>query len=265
MWTRSLLKQNAKQALGGRYWQVFVVCLAATLLGAGGVSGGALLQFRNSMDEVAAFSQKGVWNGNNPSTNFGDALVLYQELWAVLGVAMLLAIVVSLAITMCLQAFLVEPLLVGRARFMMENRQGRAPTSTLFSVFRAPYWNVVKVSFLTYLKIFLGFLVIIPGILWSYQYRMVPFLLAENPYLTTERAMSLSRDMMYGEKWNTFVLELSFFGWLFLCAFTFGLGLFFLEPYYQATFAELYAALRSKALTNGMTTEAELGGFMRYE
>ena len=33
-----------------------------------------------------------------------------------------------------------------------------------------------------------------------------------------------------------------------LCVFTFGIGGFFLEPYMQATYAEFYAAMRSKAL-----------------
>ena len=41
--------------------------------------------------------------------------------------------------------------------------------------------------------------------------------MAENPYLTTCRAMELSKQMMDGEKWNTFVLQLSFIGWYLLC------------------------------------------------
>ncbi len=136
---------------------------------------------------------------------------------------------------------------------------------TVLTVFRRPYLNVVKVRFLVWLKITLGSLLVIPGIYWSYCYYMVPYLLAENPYMTTSRAMELSRQMMYGEKWHTFVLELSFLGWLFLCALTLGIGLVFLEPYYQATFAELYAALRAKAFANGMTDQNELAGFVRHD
>ena len=74
----------------------------------------------------------------------------------------------------------------------------------------------------------------------------------------------LSKQMMDGEKWNTFVLQLSFIGWYLLCSITFGIGFIFLEPYVQATFAELYAALRAKALANGYTNEYELGGFVRH-
>ena len=52
---------------------------------------------------------------------------------------------------------------------------------------------------------------------------------------------------------------------MILCAFTFGIGGFFLEPYMQATYAEFYAAMRSKALAAGMTTTDELGGFVRHD
>ena len=94
---------------------------------------------------------------------------------------------------------------------------------------------------------------------------LVPYLLAENPYMSATRAMELSKEMMEGEKWNFFILKLSFFGWLLLCVFTFGIGGFFLEPYMQATYAEFYAAMRSKALAMGMTTTDELGGFVRHD
>lgn len=54
----------------------------------------------------------------------------------------------------------------------------------------------------------------------------------------------MSKSMMDGNKLDTFVLELSFFGWLLLGALLCGIGLFFVEPYIQATKAELYAVLR---------------------
>ena len=77
--------------------------------------------------------------------------------------------------------------------------------------------------------------------------------------------MELSRQMMHGEKWHSFLLELSFLGWALLCALTLGIGYLFLQPYMQATFAELYAALRSKALAYGYTDESELGGFVYHQ
>ena len=144
---------------------------------------------------------------------------------------------------------------------------GALSRCTLFALGVTPYINAsIIVQLLTNLKVFLGFLLlIVPGIYWDYCYTLVPYLLAENPYMSATRAMELSKEMMEGEKWNYFVLQLSFFGWLLLCAFTFGIGGFFLEPYMQATYAEFYAAMRSKALAMGMTTTDELGGFVRHD
>lgn len=35
MWTRELLKTNAKQALRGRYWRSFWICLVLSFVGRG--------------------------------------------------------------------------------------------------------------------------------------------------------------------------------------------------------------------------------------
>ena len=237
MWTCSLLKTNAKQALRGRYWRCFWICLVLGLVGVGGSSastGGS----RYTMDRLP-----------------------YQALMAVMIVAVL-AVLASLLWSI----FVAAPLEVGRDRYFMESRQALSPAATVTSVFRTPYMNVVKVQFLKNLKIFVGTLLfVVPGIYWDYCYALVPYLLAENPYMTTTRAMQLSKDIMDGEKFHYFVLGLSFAGWILLCMFTLGIGYFFLEPYRQATDAEFYAAMRSKALAQGLTTTEELGGFVRHE
>lgn len=262
MWTRSLLKENAKKALFGHYWRAFLVCLVAGIFTLSSSAGTARDQMDTAIDD---FANQGVWTGNATTGIYSSLTNETLEILRQIGPIILIAALIGIVIGVCLNAFLVMPLSVGRDRFMMENRQGNAPFATLFSAFKAPYMNVVKVNFLVNLKIALGSLIIIPGIYWSFKYMMVTYLLAENPYMTTDRAMELSGQMMDGEKWNAFVLSLSFLGWILLGTLTFGIGLFFLEPYCQATYAELYAALRSKAFAAGYTSEAELGGFMRYE
>ena len=52
--------------------------------------------------------------------------------------------------------------------------------------------------------------------------------------------------MMYGHKWNTFVLQLSFLGWDILASFTFGLlHLFYVTPYRNLTLAALFEKLNA--------------------
>ena len=254
MWTCSLLKTNARQALKGRYWRCFWICLVLGIVGVGGssVSTGSS---RYTMDTVT-----GSDTAYDRVAGYLDSLS-YQALMTVLIVAVLAAVV-----SLLWSIFVAAPLEVGRDRYFMESRQALSPAATVTSVFRTPYMNVVKVQFLTNLKVFLGmFLLLVPGIYWSYCYALVPYLLAENPYLSATRAMQLSKDIMDGEKFHYFVLALSFIGWNLLCSLTLGIGFFFLEPYKQATDAEFYAAMRSKALAQGLTTTEELGGFVRHE
>lgn len=237
MWTRPLLKENAKNALRGRYWPTFAVALICSVL--------------NSGQRVHTVYQRTVEYGRGHHYTYTTS----TPLWGSLGIVGIL-----------LAVFFVAVLMVGQARFFMENRQGAAPISSIFSTFhRDGYWNLVKIKFLKGLYIFLwSLLLVVPGIIKAYQYSMVDYIAAENPYLPASRVFELSRAMTDGEKWEIFVLDLSFLGWYFLGALALGMGVFFVIPYYQATYAELYAALHAKALAQGISDEQELSGFVRY-
>ena len=108
------------------------------------------------------------------------------------------------------------------------------------------YKNIVKTMFFRDLYTFLwSLLFVIPGIVKSYEYRMVPYLLGEYPGMDKDTAFAVSRQMMNGNKWNAFVLDLSFLGWQILNACTLGiLGIFYVNPYMYQTDAALYLALR---------------------
>ena len=119
--------------------------------------------------------------------------------------------------------------------------------------------------FLKELKIVLwSLLFVIPGIIKAYEYLMVPYILAENPNIDSKRAFQMSRDMMKGEKWDTFVLELSFLGWTLLGVLACGIGSLFVAPYMQATFTELYEVLKYKVISCGQAHPDELGGQNGY-
>ena len=57
--------------------------------------------------------------------------------------------------------------------------------------------------------------------------------------------------MMYGQKANAFILDLSFIPWMLLNAFTLNiLGVLYLQPYMDATQAELYDVLAAPPSQN---------------
>jgi len=64
--------------------------------------------------------------------------------------------------------------------------------------------------------------------------------------------------MTMGHKLDMFILDLSFIGWYFLGALALGIGVLFVNPYADATNAELYLVLRKNALEQGMCTYQEL-------
>jgi len=77
-----------------------------------------------------------------------------------------------------------------------------------------------------------------------------------------QTTLELSQQMMDGHKMEAFVLELSFFGWFLLSALTCGLvGIFYVNPYLDATFAEFYVAIRTESIGKGLVAEGELPGY----
>ena len=90
-------------------------------------------------------------------------------------------------------------------------------------------------------------LLIIPGIIMSYAYSMTCYIMQENPGMSMGLAIAKSRRMMKGHKWELFLLDLSFTGWMLLSILTLGLALFYVWPYYQAARAAFYYEIKKGA------------------
>ncbi len=164
-------------------------------------------------------------------------------------------------VNMGLSLFLLNPLNVAANQYYLWQKQGFCrPKQALFSSFQGNrYGGIVAGMFFYGLFISLwSLLFLIPGIIKGYAYRMVPFLLAENPTLSWRRALEISKQTTYGEKMDMFVLDLSFIGWIFLCIVTVGVGAVFFMPYYLSTLCEVYTHQRTKALNNGWVSREEL-------
>lgn len=83
-------------------------------------------------------------------------------------------------------------------------------------------------------------LFIIPGIIKSYSYSMAGYILEENPEISAKEAMTVSMDMMRGNKFRLFCLQFSFIGWGILCGLTLGIGFLWLSPYMNAAYTAFY-------------------------
>ncbi len=98
--------------------------------------------------------------------------------------------------------------------------------------------------FLVGLFIFLWtLLLIVPGIIKAFSYAMTPYILLDHPEMGVMDAITESRRIMNGHKWELFCLQCSFIGWWLLAILTLGILLFWLVPYQQITTAAFYRSL----------------------
>ena len=76
---------------------------------------------------------------------------------------------------------------------------------------------------------------------------MTYYILQDNPDMKGIDAITASRQMMNGHKWDLFVLHLSFIGWFLLSSLTFGiLQICYVAPYLSATTAAFYDNLKAQ-------------------
>lgn len=118
------------------------------------------------------------------------------------------------------------------------------------------YGKVFVLSLLSFIYTFLwSCLLVIPGIIKYYSYIMAPYILEDDPSLGGNAAITKSKEMMKGHRWELFCLQLSFIGWGLLTCLTCGIGSFWLLPYMAKADAEFYNNLKNPA-TAEATTEA---------
>ncbi len=274
MWTRKELKQQAKDALQRNYWKTVLVALVMIVFGGNWI--GSIFSSATDMPgEVSTVMLKEIvaadeddWvnigdsDSSMPTTSEEDTLGVITDkmtddtdsiektIGFIAGFIMMLVIflivlLVMVAMMLIYEILLVFPLIVGAGRFMLKSLDGRAEVKDIAYAFDHSYKNIMKTMFHTQLSIFLwGLLFLIPGIYKQYQYRMVEYILAEHPDMPYKDVMRMSKDMMNGQKWKAFVLDLSFILWQIVSVLTCGVAhIFYVAPYQCLTNAALYRRL----------------------
>lgn len=283
MWTRKELKTKAKLRFKANYWKAVLIGLAVLFITGGSGTAGGFAQgmvsgsdteedYQQELGDDSQFTEEGSSQseedglikeeGSDQSEE--DALILRvdpengvelneEDLIDAVALTMLIGIVVFVAIIICLIAIPLEilvfnPLYVGCKRFYLKNLKEDAQVREICYAFDNGYKNTVKTMFFRELYTLLWCLLLfIPGIIKSYEYSMIPYILAEHPDMPRKEVFALSKKMMDGNKWRAFLLDLSFFGWLILDALTLGiLGIFYLNPYMEQTGAALYEKLKEQ-------------------
>lgn len=278
MWKRKELKTKAKQVIRKNYWTAIVVCfLLAILTGEFGTSIIGMWQSEDSIDpnyitnsisekeneylipfdlsdmqlKIADIVERNL-NSITKSEKFlfkiWDAVNLFNLDKNGLGVALCIAAILAIAY----EVFVANPLIVGGRKYFLEAREGsNTKIGTMTMAFKKDNWlNIAIIMLIKNVYNILWYLTIIGGFIKFYEYRMIPYILAENPKIIRKEAFRLSKQMMRGNKWKTFILDMSFWLWNLLSVFTFGiLNILYVNPYKVATISELYCKLKENITT----------------
>ena len=220
------LRAKAWNSLKGKYWKAFLVVL---VLGALVSIGTGLVTYAQSMTEIV----DAVDPSQMDSTMKLGAMVITVAALAVSIAGLLISIFVGNAAT------------VGLSHYFIKNTESKPSFADAFSGFKVKYRRNVGTLLVMGIKLALwSILFVIPGIIKSYEYAIIPYILADDATISSKDAFKKARAMMKGNKWRLFKLNFSFIGWYLLCILTLGIGTFFLLPYINAATAEFYAELK---------------------
>ena len=154
-----------------------------------------------------------------------------------------------------------------RRIFLEGLNYGRVTPQRFLFLLRIKKWlKASRIMFVRYIFYTLWCLTIAGIFIKRYSYFMVPYIAAENPDMSGREAVTLSRRIMRGHKWECFVLELSFLGWQILGLLTFGLfSVLYTNPYKTAVFTQYYEQLRALAKENAVPVTELLNDTWLYE
>ncbi len=213
-------RQIARESLKGKWFTAVIAGAIAALLG------GASIVSVNVEFNVGASGGKTVVHVNN----------VPPVVWGIIGAVFLVALAIF-AVYFVVSSFI----RVGYSKFNLNVVDGEnLSVDTLFSY--ASDWKRTAKAFLWQALYIIGWscVFIVPGIVAAFSYSMVGYILAEDNTISPKAALMRSAELMMGNKWRLFRLNLSFIGWIILTVLTLGIGNLWLTPYMNAAIGAFY-------------------------
>ncbi len=209
--TRAHFKFLAKQQLRGKVGTLFLACLlfALTIIGAFAIAGGLMVLLTELLDDTGAL----------------------------IG-AILFILIYLLVLVFAMPAFSVG--YVRMLQSIVKNPNEKPKSRKIFQGFKY-FWGAFKISFLVGLFTNLwSLLFFIPGIIKAFSYSQALYIYAENPEMGALEAITRSRQIMHGRKFDYYVLLLSFYPWFLLLPLTLNILGIWLIPYISLTCMNFY-------------------------
>ena len=169
--------------------------------------------------------------------------------WLYPVLILLCASVITVALTgTYVGPFIVSSLIgIACAAYFIARVRGNAQPQDLGVAIRGVsgcFLNSILATLLYELFVFIGTLLfIVPGILFSYSFSMLYFVMNDHPEYGPLEVLRESRRLMRGHRWQLFCLHFSFIGWGILGALCLGIGALWVSAYSQTASAVFYEEL----------------------
>lgn len=239
--TRVELKTEIKQLFKGRWKDAILLCIIISLLTIFGVMANYSdrMSAGSSTSDSAAFKQLGALTGTD--------------------ISLILAVMAGFLLVQVGVWLVVQIFRIGTSYAMLDwvrqpERQIHPVSDSTIGFTKHYGWALVGLIIYKTVLIFLwSLLLVVPGIIKAYAYSQTFYaykdLLAATPAGQSRPryrdAVTRSRHLMYGHKWQLFVLHLSFLGWEILSMLTVGIGQLWLTPYIYGVLANYYDNLQA--------------------
>ncbi|ALO04207.1 DUF975 family protein [Lactiplantibacillus paraplantarum] len=239
--TRAELKTEVKQLFKGRWKDAILLCIIISLLTIFGVMSDYSSRMRSGdpSSDGETFKQLGTFTGADLS--------------------LILAVVVGFLLVQLVVALVIQLFRIGTSYAMLDwvrqpEREIHPVSDSTIGFTKRYGWALVGLIIYKAILVFLwSLLLIVPGIIKAYAYTqtfyvykdMLATTSAGQPRPRYRDAVTRSRQLMKGHKWQLFVLQLSFLGWALLSVLTAGIGQLWLTPYTYGVFANYYDNLQA--------------------
>lgn len=277
------IKKNAHKNVKAHYATYLVLCLAAVLMGSEFSSTLSLLKqdnaksvsgllmhssFVKSMTSLLPEGVFGTTNGVfahvvNGITSGSFVKTLFLGLSTIIhskDIASICFVVIGLCISVFYRVYIVNVLPVINRRLFLEGRvYAKLPLDRLVYLMRIrKQMHVAFVKFVKSIILTIMNFTVVGGVYFYYVYFLVDYILAENPTISLKDALSLSRNMMKGHKFECFKWQFSMAGWYILDVCTFGISaIFYSNMYRMSVMCEFYT-LRRKEFQSAILNDTYL-------
>ncbi len=220
-------RAQAREALSGRWLLAVGTTLLATILG------GSVTMVNEGGSVGSSFSING---RDLEDTGININSPEFERMLPILATVLTAGAIISLV------HFIIGGFIsLGLIKFNLALIDGQeASVNDIFSQtsrIGSALWLRLRMQIFTFLW---ALLFIIPGIIKSYAYSMAGYIAYENPDMTAKEAMTISQEMMKGNKWRLFCLQLSFIGWSLLSVLTCGIGMLWVNAYANSATTAFY-------------------------